>query len=112
MLLGLETMFVSHEVDGVDEAVGTDVLVAATHFKGLVVLSDLLQGTLLLASCAVTGLKVESVTIRGDVRILLQDVDGVFRWVALLRGGGGHSEHGKGDKYDLLHVEVVRVVLE
>lgn len=57
MLLGLEAVLVSDEGDSVCQAVGSDVLVAAGDFQSLVVVADLLQGTLLLARGAVTCLE-------------------------------------------------------
>lgn len=53
MLLRLETVLVSSVCDGVNEAVGAGVLVAALYFDGLMVFADLLESAGLLACGAV-----------------------------------------------------------
>lgn len=57
MFLRLETVLVSGVRDGVDESVRSGVLVTALHLNGLVVLADLLEGSLLLACSSVAGLE-------------------------------------------------------
>lgn len=64
VLLGLEAVLIGDEGDGVGQAIGTNVLVAAGHFKSLVVFAQLFQSSLLLARCTVASLKtVERVRI-------------------------------------------------
>lgn len=72
VFLRLEAVFVGGVGDGVDEAVGCHVAVAAADLDGLVVLADLLQRPLLLTRGSVTCL--EAAEAETDTRLIFVDL--------------------------------------